>query len=403
MRRRRIAFFSLTVIALLVLFYTGDPIYLWVVIFQLSMLVISLLNILITFMSIRFLQSATPESAVKGDSVRLQLELHNESFFPFAHLTLRYSTPETLYTGEECHLSTLLLPRKSEVLSVPIKCPYRGLYQLGFTQLEATDIFGLITITVPFTVYHNKPVDLLVYPQVREIAPGSLVNREMEGTKDTTQTRSEELSSIAEIRDYREGDPLKRIHWKLSARHKKFLIKEFDGSLVTDSLILVDCTEHRLEGEEAAQFEDTVAECAATFCKRMTDDYQSITMITYADSRTELSGASPVDFPAFRELLARIKFCGDLSISSAVKLERTLMGNIGSLIVITRSPTDELFEMLVYLSENDCRITLVSVLKDNTPDENLIRMFGELSLRGIRALSLIPGEDISLQLGGGNQ
>ena len=89
MRRRRIAFFSLTVIALLVLFYTGDPIYLWVVIFQLSMLVISLLNILITFMSIRFLQSATPESAVKGDSVRLQLELHNESFFPFAHLTLR--------------------------------------------------------------------------------------------------------------------------------------------------------------------------------------------------------------------------------------------------------------------------------------------------------------------------
>ena len=59
--------------------------------------------------------------------------------------------------------------------------------------------------------------------------------------------------------------------------------------------------------------------------------------------------------------------------------------------------------MLVYLSENDCRITLVSVLKDNTPDENLIRMFGELSLRGIRALSLIPGEDISLQLGGGNQ
>ena len=231
-------------LALFVLFYTGEPIYLWVVIFQISMLAISAINIIVTFAAMRFLQSVTPESAVKGDLIKLQLELHNESFLPFAHLTLRYSTPETQYTGEESHLSASLLSRQSEILTDTIKCPYTGLYALGFTQIEATDIFGLITITVPFSIYHTKPASLLVYPQVKEIASASLVNREVDGTKETTHTRSEELSSIAEIRDYREGDPMKRIHWKLSARHQKYLVKEFDGSLVPDSLILVGWTGH---------------------------------------------------------------------------------------------------------------------------------------------------------------
>lgn len=39
---------------------------------------------------------------------------------------------------------------------------------------------------------------------------------------------SNELDALANIREYRFGDPLKRIHWKLSARYDKLMVKEFE-------------------------------------------------------------------------------------------------------------------------------------------------------------------------------
>lgn len=400
MKNRRFAFFGLAALALFALFYTGESIYLWIIFFQLFLLIISLINLLTTFSLIRYTQSITPDSAIKGETVTLRLELHNESVLPFAHLTLHYSTPQSQYIGEESNLSASLLPKKRETFEAQIKCKYRGVYPIGFTSIQATDLFGLITISLPFSIYHNKPIDLLIYPKVRQISPGFLVNREMEGPLDSPHTRAEELSSIADIRNYQEGDQLKRIHWKLSARHQKYLVKEFDGTLFSDSVMLVDCTEHGLSGEEAAQFEDTVAECATAFCKRLTDDFQPIKMIAYSDTRTELAGSSPVDFAAMHELMAKIKFRGDISIASAIKLEKDSLGNLGSLIIVTQTPTNELFEVLITLAENDCRITLITVLKDKTPNKDLIKMLGEFSLRGIRTFTLLPGEDVSLQLGG---
>lgn len=401
MRARRIAFFGLTALSFFALLYTGERIYLWIILFQLSILAIAGINILITFAGVRFVQQVTPDRAVKGEAVTLRLEIHNELFLPFAHLTMLYSTPDTQYTGVERRFSASLLPRSREVLSASISCQYRGEYRMGFTRIEATDLFGLLRISYPFSIFTSyQPAALLVYPMIRPILPGSLINREKEGPTDTNLARAEELSSIAEIRNFRDGDPLKRIHWKLSARNRKLLVKEFEGTLSADSVVLLDCTAHSFHGEAAAKFEDTLVECATAFCKRMTEDYQPITLIAYSSERTEIAGSAPVDFPAFYDTLARIRFRGDLSLASAIKLERTRLGNLGSLVIITQSPTDDLFEVLVTLSENDCRITLVTVLDNIVADERMIRMLGEFSLRGIRAVTVFPGEDISQRMGG---
>jgi hypothetical protein len=123
-------------------------------------------------------------------------------------------------------------------------------------------------------------------------------------------------------------------------------------------------------------------------------------MITYSNERAEVNGSAPVDFPAFYDTLARIKFRGDLSLASAIKLEKTRLGNLGSLVIITQTPSDDLFEVLVTLAESDCRITLVTVMQNDTTDDRIVRMLGEFALRGIQALSIFPGEDISIRLGG---
>lgn len=42
------------------------------------------------------------------------------------------------------------------------------------------------------------------------------------------------------VREYRAGDPIRRIHWKLSAKHRELVVKEFENVVNTDLTICLD-------------------------------------------------------------------------------------------------------------------------------------------------------------------
>jgi uncharacterized protein (DUF58 family) len=401
MKARRIGFAGLAFVFLLALLYSGEAVFLWILLFMLCMLVFGAINIIYTVGSVAFNQFLESGYSEKDGENKLFLEIDNNYFLPFGHLTVYFSTVESMYGGGDRFYRASVLPFGKSKTEVKIRCPYRGEYEIGFTALEVVDLFGLLRFRLPFSKFRSfKPLKLVVFPKIREIPSGFLMNRETEGPVDSRRVKAEELSSISEMRGYRDGDPLKRVHWKLSARNQKLLVKEFDGSLTADSIIVIDCTEHGLKGEAAAAFEDSIGEAATAFCKRYTDDHMQFKLITYSEDRFELEGSSPYDFMAFYEHVARIKFGGDLSIARGLKLESEAMTDTGSLVLITKAPDDDLFERLCTLSKNECRISLIIVLSQAQYDEKILRMLGELAMRDIFTLTLLPGENISHRLGG---
>lgn len=401
MRARRTAFFALFLLALLALLYSGEVIFYWIILYQTVILLFSALNLVWTFAGVRFTQNLSAHKAVKGENIELTLEVHNELPLPLAHLTLAYTTTLSSFGAPENLFSVSMLPRSRESLHMPIFCPYRGIYTIGFHRMEATDLFGLIRLKLPFTIFASyKAEKLLVYPALKEVLPASVLNKEAEGRTESSMLRAEELSDLFDLRVYLEGDPLKRIHWKRSARDGTLLVKRFEGSLTSDNLLMVDCTAHPLSGEAAAAFEDTLTECATAFVKRLTDNDLPLKLITYSDARIELSGSSPADFPAMHEYLAKINFRGDLQFSSALKLEMEQAGKPDSLILLIKAPSDELFEQLIVLSERNIHILLIMVPEPGHTEERLARMIGELLLHGVDVYSLQPGDDISAVLGG---
>ena len=49
---------------------------------------------------------------------------------------------------------------------------------------------------------------------------------------------------VSDIRDYRPGDPLKSIHWKLSSKSEEFIVKEHNTGTSTETVIFCDMTPH---------------------------------------------------------------------------------------------------------------------------------------------------------------
>ena len=78
--------------------------------------------------------------------------------------------------------------------------------------------------------------ELLVLPQLFDIAPLRLSSGEM-GTEAMARA-SEDVTNPTDVRTYQPGDPMKKIHWKLSARKQEALVRRFEDPVQPDALVL---------------------------------------------------------------------------------------------------------------------------------------------------------------------
>nr|MBN1229990.1 DUF58 domain-containing protein [Anaerolineae bacterium] len=125
----------------------------------------------------------------------------------------------------------------------------RGLFQIGPTTLRFGDILGVVR----GEIHYKQSQEVLVYPPVLHhlalrIPPGG-----GQGSSAVRVQNVMETASVGSIRDYTPGDPVRRIHWPLSLRHRDLKVKEFDQFSGGDTWILLDTQDafHAGTGQES--------------------------------------------------------------------------------------------------------------------------------------------------------
>lgn len=129
----------------------------------------------------------------------------------------------------------------------------RGIYQWQRLTVEGTDALGLVTLK---KVYTTEVAELIVYPAPipihTTITPSAGWGQsELETGRSTgsgLDTRS--------IRNYVQGDPMRTIHWKSSAKRGTLMVKEFEsGSGLTLRMILQRTSGIDVGDEQTSVFE----------------------------------------------------------------------------------------------------------------------------------------------------
>lgn len=103
--------------------------------------------------------------------------------------------------------------------SIPVDTKHCGSYSYKLTWLYIYDLFGLFCSKINL----NKTCELFVkpVPSMPEIMP------DMYGFKAKNLRKSKQPNSeIYDIREYQIGDPIRSIHWKMSAKKDTVLVKE---------------------------------------------------------------------------------------------------------------------------------------------------------------------------------
>jgi uncharacterized protein (DUF58 family) len=125
----------------------------------------------------------------------------------------------------------------------------RGLFQLGPPVVRYGDPLGLFAVRCNYT--HSE--EILVYPPVLDQLPIPPLSGGGQGQASTRQRSLAETAAIGGVRGYHPGDPIRRVHWPLSARHGSLLIKEFDREMGGSVWLALDLHQaaHAGEGEHS--------------------------------------------------------------------------------------------------------------------------------------------------------
>ena len=156
-----------------------------------------------------------PAVTVKGKPAYIKLSIEGiASAFSFYKVKM-ITTDHMAGTQEK----KVIVICDNGVTKIPLETDHCGAYSYKLSKLKVYDLLGFFH----FDQNINKDIELLVKPSPE--MPGYMPD--MYGFKAKNLRKSSKPNSeIYDIRDYQLGDPVKTIHWKMSAKKDKYLVKE---------------------------------------------------------------------------------------------------------------------------------------------------------------------------------
>lgn len=357
---------------------TGVPLYYALAAAVGALVLASLFAALLLLCSLKVRAQMPHLKARRGESVSLRMRVWHAGVLPVASVQLTLTT-----AGEPEVLEIEGGALKWQDHSFEIPCPHRGVYMAGVHSAAVADVFGLF-------VLHRKIKDC---SYTIEVAPRVVRIGAMElGAGDTgpeAPSRStEDDSSPSGIREWREGDELKKIHWKLSMRKRELVVRTYDESAKPDFLILMDLSPIGALRSQALSIEDAVCEAAAAAAAAHLAAGYPVRMPMSGSRPVECAGRAPEDLPRFVDALTSVQFDCAYPFEKLLAVEMRRMQRTGGAVLITPRLTMRTADIAMQMRRSGLHVRLNWVTESRGSDANEI--VARLALSGVEVTKINP-------------
>ena len=179
-----------------------------------------------------------------GQKVSIQINLQNRGKWPIPWLLVEdplpnaaLHRPPAALRREGQNIRICWIPgRSSRVISYSITAQRRGYFQVGPLIAESGDLFGLHRRFRALT----EPARLLVVPKVYPLDGYSIASRRPVGEINVSYRTMEDPTLMCGIRQYQNGDPLRSIHWRATARTGQLQSKQYQPTCVAGATLVLD-------------------------------------------------------------------------------------------------------------------------------------------------------------------
>lgn len=338
-------------------------------------------------------------SHVKEDSeIRVILRVVNQARGPRILLRLFDRGPGQ---GKVDPVQIPLLPgRGVESASYTCRAGKRGIYRFSNCAVESSSPFGLINARRNL----RAESDLVIYPLYYELMGAMFPFRKsFSGLTAMPGSRPGEGASFFGLREYREGDPIRKIHWPSSVRTRTLMVKEFEEDLHSSIVILLDTDRRAIVSDGSDNNLEAAIRTAASLGNYTLVNGHPTTLVYFDESAKSLrTDKAASDLTPILDSLARLG-ASTMNPAELIASARVLIPKQANLITVLLSADRNAMEELLKLRAQGVEIMLVIADREGVRFREserpwLVRMLEMYEAAGINTIMIALGDDIQAML-----
>ena len=364
MLKRRIACILLIISALILYFFDNETITLALLAALIVMPAVSLGMLALSGRDLTVVMEKAPQT---GENPAIRVSIENPNIVPLASVEVEVAC-ENLRTGE---VDTQIItdtprPKGRKDIILEIIPRNAGRYKIAVSSAEIRDPLRLASRSANCSGCEY----LTIMPEIFELPVSYTSDAAMlESDRSADSRRGNDPGQVRAIREYVAGDPIKNIHWKLSEKTGKMLVKEL-GNPVTDQFLVILDTASDISLDPAAL--EATASVFVSLIETLRLNSSGLS-IGWTDPETEKAVIRKIVEDSDLEAAADEYLAMPASIHSAFgKIDRDIAESRYAHIVIVSSRVPENIDAIA----NGCQVTILMYGVSGTVTENNITTIG---------------------------
>ncbi|HBD65245.1 MAG TPA: hypothetical protein DC038_12530 [Clostridiales bacterium] len=204
------------------------------------LVMLPLVSLFITALAMR---GVTAELIVKNASIQknetlpIQLKIYNKSSFLVCRIKIKLTIRNELLQQEQNRTFFMTASHSGQTVEQVISSKYCGMLSCSIADLRIYDTLGLFSFCKKAESSYFIAVIPSVYPLM---AINSVILQDIQNNAPSRIMKGNDPSELMDLHEYRDGDRLARIHWKLSDKYDQLMVKDFGDPISNDVLVLFD-------------------------------------------------------------------------------------------------------------------------------------------------------------------
>lgn len=361
--------------------------------------VMNLFHLLITAKMLRMSERLNSRIFIKGETVNYRFTLNNTSCFYMPYIDIHMHTETRIIFEGLKDVRVSVAPFSVRQIKYDFPLALRGKYSIGVERVRIHDLMGLFT----FTFHPREKKYILVKPRILNRGYNIIPDSHAYEGQQNLESRKHGNDELSDIRKYVYGDSLKKIHWKLSAKLDKTMVRETfsepDNSAVIffnlNSTLYKDNSE--LMDKDTLLKEDCLIEELVAEINHLFKNHIPIKLLFNKDSLNCMSISSLAEFNSTYEYLSELNFNHLEHNSKDLDFSNSMEGDGSLKYIFTLTLDGDMVDEILKLSNKGANVTLYYIdykSDDDKSEEDMFEKIQEVFEKsGIRAVRLEPCMD----------
>lgn len=349
----------ITIILFIYLLFVGGRMPYFIFYIFLSTLLVPLIHLFFVNRNLTGSVDVPKKTINIGDKVKIGYLIRNSSKLTAPYIEIENTIIRKLSGSDSKKTIITLKPRDYYKHDEEVLLKRRGYYELGDIEVIIKDVFGLYSIRKKI----SSKTSLLVYPKPVELSSFRIKSMEQLGDIAIEDKAFQDRSRVSSLRTFREGDSVKSIYWKMSAKMDKLIVKEFDNSADTRVTLVINNFKDIYENDINYRLEDKVADIGISIINYYINKNIHVNFLSQdVDKLLDIQGNQKMDIKHFFEAFAKFKANGVREFSAFLKERINAFNRNSTVIIITPELNKSIGSIGILLKTNNIEPIFIVVM-----------------------------------------